>query len=67
MSDPNGRFIIGPESPPLYPFVVLTDIKFWAAHETELDQWCEENGTFRTGMIVALPGPLLALFVLKWS
>jgi hypothetical protein len=47
---------------------VLADIKFWAEHEQELDEWCRKNFCVRTGMTVqALNDYGYLLFGIKWS
>jgi len=47
---------------------VLTDYKFWAAHEQELDEWCAKNSCVHKGMTVtALNEYGYILFGLKWS
>ena len=46
---------------------VLSDYKYWAEHEQELDQWCEKNFCVRQGMTVtALNDYGYILFGLKW-
>ena len=48
--------------------VILTDISFWAAHELELADWCDQHGATTTGMTVAFPDePTLTAFCLRWS
>jgi len=47
---------------------VLSDYTFWAAHEQELDQWCQRNFCVREGMLVtALNDYGRTLFILKWT
>lgn len=47
---------------------VLADIGFWAAHEQELDEWCQKNFCVRKGMTVtALNEYGYILFSLRWS
>ena len=47
---------------------VLSDYKFWAEHEKELDEWCAKNLCVRQGMTVtALNEYGRTLFVLKWT
>ena len=48
--------------------VILTDIPYWADHEKELDNWCNQNGVTLQGMCLAFPNPkTMTLFTLKWS
>ena len=50
-----------------YDTIVLTDFEFWAQHESELDQWCQDYGVRRTGMLIAPVTPALELmFELRW-
>ena len=47
---------------------VLSDYKYWAEHEQELDEWCKNNFCVRQGMTVtALNEYGYILFGLKWS
>lgn len=47
---------------------VLTDYRFWAEHERELDEWCRKNFCVRAGMTVtALNDYGHILFGLRWS
>lgn len=47
---------------------ILSDYKFWAEHDQELDEWCRKNFCVRQGMIVtALNEYGYTLFGLKWS
>jgi hypothetical protein len=47
---------------------VLSDYKFWAEHEQDLDQWCSKNFCVRQGMTVtALNEHGHTLFLLKWA
>lgn len=47
---------------------VLTDYRFWAEHERELDEWCQKNFCVRAGMTVtALNEYGHILFGLRWS
>lgn len=47
---------------------VLVDTAFWAAHEQELDEWCQKNFCVRKGMTVkAINEYGYILFGLKWS
>ena len=47
---------------------VLSDYTFWAAHEQELDQWCQRNFCVREGLLVtALNDYGRTLFILKWT
>jgi hypothetical protein len=47
--------------------VILGDWQFWADHEAELDQWCEQHGARRVGMTVKMTEDVLMLFTLRWS
>ena len=48
--------------------VILTDIPYWADHEKELDNWCNQNGVSNQGMCLAFPdSKTMTLFTLKWS
>lgn len=48
--------------------VILTDMPYWADHETELDNWCKQNDVTIQGMCLAFPDPkTMTLFTLKWS
>ena len=47
---------------------MLSDWKYWAEHEQELDQWCKKNFCVRQGMVVtALNDYGYILFGLKWQ
>ena len=50
-----------------YVSIILTDIRYWAEREAELDAWCWEHGVTRTGMILEMPQPSLTMFALRWS
>ena len=50
-----------------YVSIILTDIRYWAEREAELDAWCQEHGVIRTGMILEMPQPSLTMFALCWS
>lgn len=48
--------------------VILSDYKYWANYEDELDAWCELHSASRQGMTVAFPDEkTLTAFALKWS
>lgn len=48
--------------------VILTDIHYWADHETELREWCRDNGSAFVGMTVVFPNDsTLTAFCLTWS
>jgi hypothetical protein len=48
--------------------VILTDIHYWADHETELREWCRDNGSAFVGMTVVFPNAsTLTAFCLTWS
>jgi hypothetical protein len=48
--------------------VILTDVKFWALHEQELQTWCDHTGAIMTGMTVTFPNEqTLTAFCLKWA
>ena len=50
-----------------YDTIVLTDFEFWAQHEPELDQWCQDHGVSRTGMLITPVTPATELmFELRW-
>jgi hypothetical protein len=67
MEDPQPRFKVIPMGPDLSS-VILTDIGFWAQHEKELQDWCDQHDLRYTGMIVArIPAKIMTLFALRWS
>lgn len=46
---------------------VLNDFKYWAEHEKELDEWCEQNECQRRGFtVVAFTERGYMLFILRW-
>lgn len=48
--------------------VMLTDLVYFADQEQELDQWCQENGAVRSGMIIDFPREaVLSLFIIRWA
>lgn len=48
--------------------VVMTDIKYWAENEYDLDLWCREHKCKVKGMTVEIPDEeTLLLFTLRWS
>lgn len=48
--------------------VILSDRKYWAQHQGELDQWLGQRGGRRTGMLVTDLSPNdLTLFALRWT
>lgn len=49
--------------------VVLTDIRFWADHADELEEWCcQYPGAYQMGMTVGFDTQeLLTLFCLRWN
>ena len=50
-----------------YDTIVLTDFEFWAQHESELDQWCQDHGVQRTGMLIApVTRATELMFELRW-
>ena len=50
-----------------YDTIVLTDFEFWAQHESELDQWCQDHGVERTGMLIApVTRATELMFELRW-
>lgn len=64
MADLKGRFVAVPQNKAFF----LTDFRFWAEHERELDKWCKKNFCVRKGMTVeALNEYGYILFGLKWS
>jgi hypothetical protein len=64
MADLKGRYISVPNT----KMFMLSDIKFWAEHEQELDEWCKKNFCVRKGMTVqALNDYGYILFGLRWS
>lgn len=59
-----GKFIAVPNT---HNFI-LSDYKYWAEHQQELDQWCKKNMCVREGMTVtALNDYARTLFLLRWS
>ena len=49
------------------PTVILSDFKYWAQHQAELDQWLGQHHGLRTGMLVTDLSPAnLTLFALRW-
>jgi hypothetical protein len=60
----NNRFIIIPNTKNF----ILSDYKFWADNQKDLDEWCKKNLCVRQGMTVtALNDFGYTLFLLKWS
>ncbi len=53
---------------PTYKSFFLTDFKYWAKHEAELDEWCAKNNCKHEGMMV-IPQTDYAytMFILRWS
>jgi hypothetical protein len=50
------------------PTVILSDRKYWAQYQGELDQWLNQQGGRRTGMLVTDLSPRnLTLFALRWT
>ena len=50
------------------PTVILSDFKYWAKHQGELDHWLGQRGGLRTGMLVTDLSPAnLTLFALRWT
>lgn len=48
--------------------IILTDIQFWAEHEVELFEWCEERKANNVGMTVVFEDEITLMeFVLRWS
>ncbi len=48
--------------------VILTDYNYWAECEVELAQWCKDNDSDFTGMLVVFPNQkTLTSFCLEWS
>ncbi len=48
--------------------VMLTDLVYFADQEQELDQWCQDNGAVRSGMVIDFPSEaVLSLFVIRWT
>lgn len=47
--------------------VILSDYKYWAEREQDLDQWCRDHGVNRRGMSIDMDGDTLVLFYLRWS
>lgn len=46
----------------------LADIKYWAEHEQELREWCQNNRCELKGMVVvAETDYAYTMFVLRWS
>ena len=51
----------------MYDTIVLTDFEFWSQHELELDQWCQDHGVERTGMLIApVTRATELMFELRW-
>ena len=49
-------------------FFVFTDIDFWADHEQELAEWCQQNNCVHKGMTVkALDEHAFVMFLLRWA
>jgi hypothetical protein len=60
----DAKFIADPQD----RFFFLTDYKFWAEHEKELDDWCEKNFCTRQGIVVtALNEYGYTMFMLRWT
>lgn len=58
------KFISVPQNKSFF----LTDYKFWAENEQELDKWCEKNFCVHQGMTVtALNEYGYILFGLRWT
>lgn len=48
--------------------VMLADFGYFSQRETELDQWCQDNGAVRSGMIIDFPSEaVLSLFIIRWA
>lgn len=48
--------------------VMLADLIYFGDREQELDQWCQDNGAVRSGMIIDFPSEaVLSLFIMRWS
>jgi hypothetical protein len=48
--------------------VVLTDIRFWNTHYTDLEKWCKLHGADIYGMTVSFcDEPSFVLFNLRWA
>lgn len=48
--------------------IMLADLIYFSSREKELDQWCQNNGARRSGMIIDFPSEaVLSLFIIKWS
>lgn len=48
--------------------VILSDYKYWATQEEELDAWCEAYNASRVGMTITFPNEkILTAFILKWQ
>lgn len=64
MASVKNRFITIPNTRSF----VLSDYKFWADREKDLDEWCQKNFCVRNGMVVtALNDYGFILFGLKWG
>jgi hypothetical protein len=60
----NAKFVAVPQ----HNMFVLSDIRYWADREQELDEWCSKNFCVRKGMTVtALNEFGYILFGLRWS
>lgn len=72
----NNRFVaidralsqeLGLEGPDSW-MVIMTDVKFWAAHVDECISWCHENGCKIQGMTIEIPNSAtMTLFGLRWA
>jgi hypothetical protein len=49
--------------------IILTDIKYWAEHADELNEWCNRNkGATPQGMTVEISDDkTLTHFILRWT
>lgn len=63
------RFVVVPGDSNLDPqMIFLTDYKFWAKNESDLQSWCNMYNSNFMGMTVTVPNEsVLLLFLLRWS
>lgn len=48
--------------------VLLADSVYFSEQEQALDQWCQDNGAVRSGLVVDFPSEaVLSLFIIRWT
>ena len=69
MTNSKERFIVVPDVlTDDVKIIILSDYRFWAEHQDELNQWCQETDSEAVGMTVTVPDlPTLTAFCLRWS